>query len=103
MVMVNYFRRILFGLIILMICIIGDIISSIWAFYALIVNSPRYWSIVLGKDQTFNAATGGDHRETLSHRSARAQLRGDKWGCVLCKFLDYIEKDHCKKSLDSGE
>jgi len=70
---------------------------------ALIINSPRYWNIALGKDQTFNAAIGGKHTETLSHRSARAQIRGDKWGCVLCKLLDYIEKDHCKKSLDANE
>lgn len=98
--MVVYIRRVLFGLIILSVCVAGDLISSVWALLALIINSPRYWGIVLGKDQTFNATIGGDHKETLSRRAARAQIRGEKWGCILCKLLGYAEKDHCEKSLE---
>jgi hypothetical protein len=30
-------------------------------------------------------------------------LKGKRWGCVLCRLLDYVEKDHCLKSLEADE
>jgi hypothetical protein len=36
---------------------------------------------------------------TLSQRAAYAQQRGEKWACVLCRILDWVAKDHCKKSI----
>lgn len=101
--MVKYIRQLVFGMIIAFVCLLGDIVSFAWMIGALIVQSPRFWNIALGKDQTFNAAIGGTHKETLSFRAAKAQLRGDKWGCILCKFLDYIEKDHCKITLEAND
>lgn len=62
-------------------------------------HSKRWWRVAIGKDQAFNASIGGSEDETLSSRAARAEADGKRWGCVLCKFLGYIDKDHCKKSL----
>jgi hypothetical protein len=30
-------------------------------------------------------------------------LKGKRWGCVLCRLLDYVEKNHCLKSLEVDE
>lgn len=41
----------------------------------------------------------GSYNETISERSARARNKGEVWGCVLCKILDSIVKNHCDNSL----
>lgn len=33
-----------------------------------------------------------------SHAALNAQ-RGKRWGCVLCRWLDALEKNHCALSL----
>lgn len=66
---------------------------------SMLFNSPRWLKIAIAKDQAGNAAIGGNEDETLSSRAGRAMLRGEKWGCILCKLLDYVQKDHCKKSI----
>jgi hypothetical protein len=45
----------------------------------------------------------GSFDETVSERAARARNKGVKWGCVLCKVLDWVftpvKHNHCDKSL----
>jgi hypothetical protein len=54
-------------------------------------------------DKFLNAATGGAHYETVSERAARAELKGKKWGCYLCRWLHYtVESRHCQKTLEPG-
>ncbi|AXA94793.1 hypothetical protein DPH57_18575 [Massilia sp. YMA4] len=55
-------------------------------------GSDRYWRIARGYDRMGNAVTGGLDTETVSSRAGR------RWGCVLCRILDWIEKDYCRKS-----
>ena len=81
--------------------IFADIFSLIWAFFAMFSSSERFVQIAIMKDETFNTSVGGNRNETLSSRSARAQLRGERWGCVLCKILDRIDKGHCQKSIEN--
>lgn len=51
-----------------------------------------------------NALLGGDPRETISSRAAKAQAAGEEWGCVLCAFLAGITaSDHCALSLAANE
>ncbi len=66
---------------------------------------PKEWglNILLGIDQLANTIIRGDPDETISSRAAKAELRGKKWGCYLCKFLDYLDKDHCKNSIEKDE
>ncbi len=33
--------------------------------------------------------------ETISSRAGRARASGRTWGCVLCRWLDSIDPDHC--------
>lgn len=73
-------------------------IASIRFLFAIFTNPKRAWSLAVSADQFINTVLNGDPDETLSSRSARAQEKGKRWGCVLCKLLDYLEKDHCQKS-----
>lgn len=67
-----------------------------------VFTSPRrFWNVIVAQDQALNAANGGSEDETISSRAGRAAARGDRWGCVLCKALDFLQKDHCKKSIGS--
>ena len=63
-------------------------------------------NILIWVDQGFNAIImRGDPDETVSSRAAKAQLKGKRWGCVLCNFLNKLDKNHCEKSIerDRGE
>lgn len=59
------------------------------------------WNILISFDQVLNAIFGGYPDETISLRAARARNQGETWGCLLCKFLDWIDEDHCDDSLRS--
>ncbi|WP_234015477.1 hypothetical protein [Burkholderia sp. BE12] len=50
-----------------------------------------------------NAIAGGDPRETISSRAGKAMNNGRVWGCVLCRFLNIFQKDHCLKSIEVNE
>lgn len=78
---------------------IAHLIASTWLLLATIFGKSRAWTIALGYDHLGNAVTGGDPDETISSRAYKAMKQGRRWGCVLCRLLDYIEKDHCKKSV----
>ena len=51
-------------------------------------------------DELGNTLTLGSPDETISSRAAKARNAGKKWGCVLCKVLDWLQKDHCTNSLE---
>lgn len=54
-------------------------------------------------DETGNTLTGGDPGETISSRAGKAMLEGKRWGCVLCRFLNLFQKDHCLKSINPDD
>lgn len=83
---------------IFLICLIGGFYASVRMFYTIFFNPQRAWVMSLAFDQLANAATGGDPDETISSRAHRATLEEKKWGCILCKFLDKLDKNHCFKS-----
>lgn len=62
-----------------------------------------FWNILIAIDQFGNAVTGGDPDETISSRAGKAMREGKAWGCVLCRFLNLLENDHCIKSIDPTE
>lgn len=57
-------------------------------------------NILIALDQVVNAIFGGDPKETISSRADKAMREGKAWGCILCKFLSKIQKDHCQKAYD---
>lgn len=60
-------------------------------------------NILIAIDQLGNALINGNPDETISSRAGKAMIAGKKWGCVLCKFLDWFQKDHCKKAIEYDE
>jgi hypothetical protein len=62
-------------------------------------------NLLLILDEFGNTLTLGSPDETISSRSAKARNKGKVWGCVMCKFLNIFQKDHCDKALiiDRGE
>lgn len=62
-----------------------------------------FWNILVSIDQFVNTVFAGSPDESISSRAAKAQIAGKKWGCVLCKILDKIDKDHCNKNIELDE
>jgi hypothetical protein len=58
------------------------------------------WNLLIALDQFVNTVLLGDPDETVSSRAAKAAAKGKRWGCVLCRLLDYVQKDHCITSLE---
>lgn len=69
------------------------------AIYCCLFNKHRAWRILTGLDVAANAVLNDDKIQTISQRAAIARNDGKKWGCVLCKLLDRIKKNHCDESL----
>jgi hypothetical protein len=62
-----------------------------------------FWNVLIALDQFGNAVTGGDPDETISSRADKAMNKGKRWGCIMCRLLNLIQKDHCQKSLEPDE
>ena len=60
-------------------------------------------NVLVGLDQFTNALIGGDPQETISSRAGKGQKEGKRWACLLCRFLDYLQKDHCARSIEPDE
>lgn len=54
-------------------------------------------------DEAFNVLTGGDANETMSSRAGKGQREGKKWACILCRFLDIFQRDHCARSINPDD
>jgi hypothetical protein len=57
-------------------------------------------NLLVWLDEGGNTLLMGDPGETISSRSAKAQAAGRRWGCVMCRFLGWFQKDHCQKALE---
>jgi hypothetical protein len=54
-------------------------------------------------DESLNTLTGGDPGETVSSRAGKGLKEGKPWACILCRFLDLFQKDHCLKSINPDD
>lgn len=79
-------------------CMAASGYASARMLYCIFSNPHRAWILAIAHDQLANAAANGDPDETISSRADRARGEGKRWGCVLCRVLDWISKDHCRKS-----
>lgn len=91
----------IFLFVFLIIGLIGSLIGTIWTIFAIVFspNGTRALNIILAYDRLFSATTGGTGQETLSSRAGRLSKENTKWACFICKFLDWLQKDHCKNSI----
>ena len=86
-------------LLIWLLCMLASAYSALRMLYAIATNPQRAWVLAIAHDQLANAAANGDPDETISSRANRARSEGRRWGCVLCKLLDFADPpDHCKRS-----
>ena len=87
-------------LIILALAQLATILAPIKCLYAIITNNTsRAWDLLIGYDQLGNSVFNGSSDQTISARAYLASLQGKHWGCILCRILDKIQKDHCKNSI----
>ena len=61
------------------------------------------YRVAVAIDQLFNTLLNGDEDETISSRAAKARLKGKRWGCILCRFLDWLDPNHCTNSIEPDE
>jgi len=89
----------------LLLCVLAAIVAAGRYLWATFTNPDRAWQIAKAYDRLGNAAFNDDKVQTISERAYYAQQDKKPWGCRLCRFLDYFEKDHCKNSIppDRGE
>lgn len=81
-------------------CQVAHAVASIWMLLAILSGSPRAWRLAVSYDQLANTAFGGSEDETISSRAFKASASGRRWGCILCRLLDKIERDHCRRSAE---
>lgn len=79
-------------------CILAALVMVLWLPIAIVVGSQRSIRILIASDRLANAVFGGSDKETISSRAYRGTLEGSRGWCLLCRLLDYIEKDHCRIS-----
>lgn len=60
-----------------------------------------YWfNIAVVFDELLNAVLFGNPYETISSRAGKARNKGHHWGCILCRFLDFItQREHCANAI----
>ena len=80
--------------------------GNLIAVMAALAGSSRAWPVAVANDQTLNAALvgkPGSEDETISSRAGKARIAGKRWGCILCRLLDLIDKRHCEKNIENDE
>lgn len=93
--------NLIIGLLLWAIASLAAMVSLCLGLVYLVFSPRRFWRVMLAHDQAANAAFGGSEDETISSRAGRAARRGERWGCVLCKLLDRLDRGHCEKSIGS--
>ena len=80
---------------VLMLAVVMAFVRYLWC---IALNKNKAVRIAIGFDQLANVATNGHEDETISSRAWRGTQEKRPVWCILCRLLDWIEKDHCKNS-----
>lgn len=81
-------------------CVTASAVAVFWMLCAVVGGSARAWRLAVSFDQLANTAFGGNEDETISSRAGKAARQGKRWGCVLCKVLDWFQPNHCELSIE---
>ncbi|MBA8881713.1 hypothetical protein [Phyllobacterium myrsinacearum] len=57
------------------------------------------YRVFIAIDRTVNTVLLGDLDQTISYRAATAWAEERKWGCYLCRILDFIHREHCRNVM----
>lgn len=66
----------------------------------------RYiWNLLISIDQLANTLLGGYPDETISSRMGKSIARNENCPVchLLCKILNFFDKNHCEKSIEHDE
>lgn len=61
------------------------------------------WNLLISLDQLLNTIFWGDPDETISSRMGKRAAKGDKFGLIVCKILNFFDEGHCQKSIEIDE
>lgn len=75
-------------------------LAAIRMLWAVAVNPMKALAQARAFDTTGNVLLNGREGEYISTRAYRALKEGRRWGCMLCKLLDYVDPNRCKKSAE---
>ena len=78
-------------------CVLCVAIALPYMLGAILVGSPRAWTIAKAFDRVGNAVTGGLDGEYLSARASRVRHEKRRWACILCRLLDRFDPGHCDR------
>lgn len=63
-----------------------------------------FWNLLVALDELCNAILLGSPEETMSSRMGKHLAKHDCPFCsFMCRLLNYIQKDHCIKSIETDE
>lgn len=79
-------------------CLAASIYAGLRMLYCIVKNPAKAWVLAIAHDQLMNAAANGDPDKTISHRANLARREGRRWGCLLCKVLDWLDPNHCENA-----
>ena len=71
--------------------------------FSIITNQDKGWKIAVAVDELCKVACNGSLNRTISYRAAVSRNQGRIWGCVLCRFLDWLDPGHCDAALKDPE
>lgn len=90
----NRFRLLLIWLL----CLVASSYCMLRMLYCIFKNPQKAWLQALSIDRAMNVAANGDPDETISSRANRVRSERRRWGCVLCRVLDWLDPGHCSES-----
>jgi hypothetical protein len=82
-----------------LVCMPLGAFSAVRMLWAAVSNPAKAFDLAKGFDLLGNVAFNGALGELISSRAGKQQRQGRRWACVLCRLLDYIERDHCEKNI----
>jgi len=81
-----------------LVCLFAPLIIIPRQLYFVIFHPDRAKGLAVAIDRAANGALNGNPNETISSRANRARANGRRWGCVLCRVLDWFKREHCRDS-----
>lgn len=80
------------------VCLAASLLAALVMAFGILFDPPWAWTMAVSHDQLANAATRGNPDETISSRANRAREADRSWGCILCGVLDWLDRNHCRRS-----
>lgn len=86
-----------------LVCVIGAVLILLRMLWCAAFSHDRAREIAKTISRAGNAAANGDGRETISSRAHRARSKGREWGCRLCRWLDWLDPNHCRDAAENDK